>query len=89
MPLLTEEELAAYPDLPAAALVRDHVARYWDLMALGRDAPAAVIGDALLRDRPGFAVDFVTRLAPSMTGEASLYRVTATNDPAGATWVPA
>lgn len=26
-------------------------------------------------------------LAPSMTGEASLYRVTATNDPAGATWV--
>ncbi|MEL6517028.1 MAG: cupin, partial [Pseudomonadota bacterium] len=25
-------------------------------------------------------------LAPSMTGEASLYRVTSTEDPAGATW---
>ena len=25
-------------------------------------------------------------LAPSMTGEASLYRVRATDDPAGATW---
>jgi hypothetical protein len=23
---------------------------------------------------------------PSMTGEASLYRITATDDPAGATW---
>jgi hypothetical protein len=24
---------------------------------------------------------------PSMTGEASLYRITTTDDPAGATWV--
>jgi hypothetical protein len=28
------------------------------------------------------------RLAPSMTGESSLYRIRATNDPAGLTWKP-
>ncbi|MBC6436762.1 MAG: cupin domain-containing protein [Rhodobacteraceae bacterium] len=137
MPLLTEEELNAFPEVPASGVVRDYVARYWDLVALAREGPAKVIGpDALLKDRPGFEVDFLTRgslpespqmserhtvllpmrghwkllteggarhilnpgdtvllypgeahtLAPSMTGEASLYRVTATDDPAGATW---
>ncbi|AUQ55330.1 cupin domain-containing protein [Phaeobacter inhibens] len=136
MPLLSEEELAAFPEVPVEAVVRDYVARYWDLMALARDKPAKVIGaDALLKDKPGFCVDFLTRgslpadmhshdqhtvlmpvrghwrlrweggettlnpgdtalikagethsLEPSMTGEASLYRVTATDDPAGATW---
>ena len=105
-------------------------------MALSGRKPAKVIGeDALLRDKPGFEVEFLSRnsipdemhahdkptvlmpvrghwklrhdggatvlnpgdtclvnagerhaLAPSMTGEASLYRVTATDDPAGATW---
>ncbi|WP_068115921.1 cupin domain-containing protein [Tropicimonas marinistellae] len=136
MPLLSEEELKAYPEVPVEGVIRDYVARYWDLMALAAKKPAKVIGmDALLKDRPGFAVDFLTRgsipdemhshdkhtvlmpvrghwklrwergetvlapgdtallnpgethaLAPSMTGEASLYRVTATDDPAGATW---
>ena len=106
------------------------------LFALAANKPAKVIGQsALLKDRPGFEVDFLTRgsapgeqttaekptvlmpvrghwhlsmdgyktilapgdtalllpgeahvIAPSMTGEASLYRVTATDDPAGATW---
>ncbi|MCK8482445.1 cupin domain-containing protein [Aliiroseovarius sp. S2029] len=136
MPLLTEEELKAFPEVPVENVVRDYVARYWDLMALAGKKPAKVIGeDGLLRDRPGFEVDFLTRgsipdemhshdkptvlmpmrghwklrynggetvlnpgdtclinpgeshaLAPSMTGEASLYRVRATDDPAGLTW---
>ena len=133
---LTEEECAKIPVVGPEGVIRDYVARYWDLMALARDKPAKVIGeDALLRDKPGFEVDFLTRgsipaemysadrheilmpvrghwrfsweggttvlnpgdtcavppglahsLEPSMTGEASLYRIRNTDDPAGATW---
>lgn len=136
MPLLTDEELKAFPETPVRDVVRDYVARYWDLMALAAEEPAKVIGaEALLRDRPGFDVEFLTRgslsetsytleahevllvmrghwrlaweggetvlapgdtcavppglahsLAPSMSGEASLYRVMNTADPAGSTW---
>ena len=136
MPLLTETELAAFPELPAKAVVPGHVARYQDLMALAGKEPAKVIGEtALLVDRPGFEVDFLTRgsipetsfatdrhevlmvmrghwrlgwdggstalapgdtcavppglshsLSPAMTGEASLFRVRNTDDPAGSTW---
>lgn len=136
MPLLTAEELQAYPEVPTAAIIRRHVARYWDLMALAAATPCKVIGpDAVLTDRPGFEVDFLTRgsipgdryttdrqevllvmrghwalahgdsettlapgdtclvppglaraLAPSMAGEASLFRVRDTDDPAGPTW---
>ena len=137
MPMLTDDELLDFPEVPVENVVRDYVARYLDLMALGRDAPAKVIGrNAILRDRPGFEVDFLTRgsmppkmmtpekptvlmpvrghwslcwqggeatlnpgdtcllhsgeayaLTPAMTGEASLYRITATNDDAGTTWI--
>ncbi|UWR16636.1 cupin domain-containing protein [Sulfitobacter sp. M368] len=136
MPLLSAEQLKEFPEVPVENVVPRYVARYWDLMALAGKKPAKVIGtDALLKDKPGFEVDFLTRgsiademhshdkhvvlmpmrghwtlrfegyetvlnpgdtalinpqeahaLAPSMTGEASLYRVTATDDPAGATW---
>ena len=136
MPLLTDEELKGFPEVPIENVVRDYVARYWDLMALASNGPAKVIGtDALLLDKPGFEVELLTRgsipadahthkrhtvlmpvrgywrltvggeevtlnpgdtalinpgeshaLVPSMTGEASLYRITATDDPAGATW---
>lgn len=136
MPLLTDAQLQTYPEVPVDGVIRDYVARYWDLMALASSKPAKVIGEgALLRDKPGFEVDFLTRgsipeapstpdkptvlmpvkgnwrlttdggetvlnsgdtallqpgethgLAPAMTGEASLYRITATDDPAGATW---
>lgn len=136
MPLLTEEELKAFPEVPAEEVVPGYVARYWDLMAMAGKAPARVIGaDALLVDRPGFEVELLTRgsipetrqdndrhqvlmvmrghwkldwdggqkflapgdtcavppglayaLAPSMSGEASLYRVTGTDDPAGPTF---
>jgi len=133
---LTEGELKAFPEVPVEGVIGDYVARYWDLMALASSKPAKVIGeDALLRDKPGFEIDFLTRgstademhshnnptvlmpmrghwklrlnggetvlnpgdtclinpgeahaIAPSMTGEASLYRVTTTDDPAGLTW---
>jgi quercetin dioxygenase-like cupin family protein len=138
MSLLTERELSAFPELPAEAMVRGHVARYWDLMALAAKQPVKVIAEhGVLRDKPGFEVEFLTRgsipeamaatkrhevlmpmrghwrlsweggetilnpgdtcavppnvkhaLAPSMTGEASLYRVSNTDDPAGPTWKP-
>jgi len=135
MPVLGEEALAAIPEPPPSAIVRDYVARYWDLMALARDEPAVAIGaDGVIRDRPGFEVALLTRgsvpespyatdrhevlmvmrghwrlawdggetvlapgdtcavppglarsLAPSMSGEASLYRVRDTDDPPGPT----
>ncbi len=135
MPLLTEAELATYPEPSTADVVPGHVARYWDLMALSDRQPAKVIGaKGKLRDRPGFEVELLSRhslpetpyvldcheilmpmrghwrltwaggetvlnpgdtaaippglshaLTPSMTGEASLYRVMNTADPAGAT----
>jgi len=136
MPLLTEDQLKAYPEVPVEDVVGKYVARYWDLMALGANKPAVVIGEnGLIKDKPGFEVDFLTRgsgveapveaakpvvlmpasghwriaindvvttlsngdtavvlpgerygVTPSMTGQAGLYRVTATDDPAGATW---
>jgi mannose-6-phosphate isomerase-like protein (cupin superfamily) len=135
MPLLTDEELKAFPEPTTADVIPTSVARYWDLMALSDRQPAKVIGaNGKLRDRPGFDVDFLSRnsipdtpytltrhevlmpmrghwrlswsggstvlnpgdtaaippglehsLSPSMTGEASLYRVVATDDPAGLT----
>ncbi|WP_170561315.1 cupin [Ruegeria atlantica] len=136
MPLLTEEQLKDYPEVPVEDVVGKYVARYWDLMALSANKPAVVIGEnGLIKDRPGFEVDFLGRgsavtepvvaekpvvlmpasghwhiliddhaatlsngdtalvlpgdsysVVPSMTGQAGLYRITATDDPAGATW---
>ncbi|MFZ5708596.1 MAG: cupin domain-containing protein [Pseudomonadota bacterium] len=135
MPLLTEDELTAFPEPTTADVVPEYVARYWDLMALSDRQPAKVIAaDGVLRDRPGFEVEFLSRtsipdtpyttdrnevlmpvrghwrlaweggattlnpgdtasvppgtarsLSPSMTGEASLYRIRNTDDPAGLT----
>jgi mannose-6-phosphate isomerase-like protein (cupin superfamily) len=138
MPLLTDEELKTFPEPTIQQVVPNHVARYLDMMALADRQPAKVIGaDAMLRDKPGFEVEFLTRgsipdtayatpkhevlmvmrghwklqwqnyekvlapgdtcavppglshrLMPSMTGEASLFRVRSTDDPAGPTWNP-
>jgi len=135
MPIMSDEELAKRVELSTADLVPNYVARYWDLMALSDTQPANVIGaDAILRDQPGFEVDFLSRHSasndvlshdqhtvlmpmrghwtvnllgeqtvinpgdtclikagephsakPSMTGEASLYRIRSTDDPAGLT----
>lgn len=62
MPLLTEAELSAYPEPTTAEVVPNHVARYWDMVALADRRPAKVIGETgMLRDKPGFEVDLVTR----------------------------
>ena len=136
MPLMSAEELAKRPELTTRDVLPNHVARYWDLVALADRNPVTVIGeDGVLRDRPGFEVSFVTRtsasermhkhdrpsvlmpvrghwrvnwdggsavinpgdtmsvpenlahsVVPSMTGEASLYHIVATDDPAGPSW---
>ena len=136
MPVLAEDELTEFPETPVQDVVPAYVARYQDMMALAAKAPADVIGEhALIKDRPGFEVDFLTRgsiddanltqtdrhevvmimrghwqlgyeggrstlapgdvcaippglaraLTPSMTGEASLFRVRNTDDQAGPT----
>ena len=136
MPLLTDQELKAFPEPTTADVVPHYVARYWDLMALSDRQPAKVIGEhGRLRDRPGFDVELLSRnsisdalytldrhevlmpmrghwrlawnggstvlnpgdtaaippglehsLAPSMTGESSLYRIMNTHDKPGLTW---
>jgi len=62
MPLLSDDELKAFPERPITDVVPHYVARYWDLMALAASEPAAVIGEqAAIKDKPGFDVDFITR----------------------------
>lgn len=68
MPLLGDAELQAYPEPATADVLPNHIARYWDLMALADHQPAKVIGpDAILKDRPGFEVEFLTRGSASGT----------------------
>lgn len=136
MPLLTQAELETFPEPTTTQVLPNHVARYWDMMALSDRQPVEVIGaEGLLRDKPGFEVEFVSRgsataemhqhdrpsvlmpmrghwrvswpegsavlnpgdtmsipeglphaVVPAMTGEASLFHVVATGDPAGPTW---
>ncbi|MSU90229.1 cupin domain-containing protein [Rhodobacteraceae bacterium 2CG4] len=136
MPVLSEAELKTFPEPTTMQVVGGYVRRYWDLVAISDKAPARVIGEtAIIRDKPGFDVDFLTRpsarteaashdrpavlmpvrghwrigwdggaatlapgdtmsvpealaytATPSMSGEAALYRVVGTDDPAGQTW---
>jgi len=136
MPVLDEAALKNMPEPVALDIIPRHVARYLDLMGLAGKSPAKVVGeDAILPDKPGFDIEFITRgslrdrpisisysvvlmpmhghwklsweggsstlnpgdtcllpagfthtLKPSMTGEASLYRVISNDDPAGPTW---
>ncbi|WP_340255168.1 cupin domain-containing protein [Roseobacter sp. HKCC-CH-9208] len=136
MPLMSAEELAKRPEPTTAEVLPNHVARYWDMVAYADRMPCKVIGQTgLLKDKPGFEVDFVTPASatadrhthdrpsvlmpvkghwrvdwdggstvlapgdtmsvpenlshsavPSMTGEAALYHIVATDDPAGLTW---
>ena len=136
MPLLTDEELKTFPEPAASDVVPGYVARYWDMVAMADRAPVKVIGEnGLLRDKPGFEVDLITRQSateethshdrpsvlmpvtghwrvmweggsatlapgdtmtvpenlahaavPSMTGDAALYHIVATDDAPGATW---
>jgi quercetin dioxygenase-like cupin family protein len=62
MPLMSDEELAKRGEPTTAQVLPNHVARYWDLVALADKTPANVIGEnGILRDKPGFEVDFITR----------------------------
>ncbi|MCY4006952.1 MAG: cupin domain-containing protein [Rhodobacteraceae bacterium] len=61
MPTLSDAELSAFPEIPVGQVVPRFVARRWDMKALSANAPAPVIGDnALIVDRPGFTVDFLS-----------------------------
>ena len=62
MPVLTDAELLNYPEPSTLEVVPKHVARYWDMVALSYEKPAKVIGEnGILKDKPGFEVDFLTR----------------------------
>lgn len=139
MPLMTDNELSSIPKFNSSQIVPNFVARYHDMMALSDKLPAHIIGNgAVLHDRPGFDVDFITResaptaaysfehhevlmimrghwrlnwdegetilapgdtcaippalkhsFKPSMSGEASLFRIRGNDDPAGLTHMPA
>jgi len=68
MPLLSEAELIAFPEPSTAEVVPHYVARYWDMVALADRTPAKVIGETgMLRDKPGFEVDLITRASASET----------------------
>ena len=136
MPKLTEDEANAFPEPTPMQVIGGYVRRYWDMVAIAGKSPVKVIGETgIIRDKPGFEVDFITRgsatdrmhrpdrpsvlmpvkghwrvtwaggetvlapgdtmsvpenldhaAVPSMTGEAALYHIVATDDPAGATW---
>ncbi|TCL08804.1 Cupin domain-containing protein [Shimia isoporae] len=136
MPLMAADELAKRGEPTTAQVLPNHVARYWDMVALSDKTPAKVIGETgILRDKPGFEVNFITRgsasdtttsfdypsvlmpvtghwkvtwdggsatlapgdtmsvpegmahtVLPSMTGEAAIYQIVGTADPAGLTW---
>jgi mannose-6-phosphate isomerase-like protein (cupin superfamily) len=71
MPLLTEAELEAFPEPAAREVLPNHVARYWDLVALADKRPVQVIGEhGVLRDKPGFEVSFVTRASAAQLPQA-------------------
>ena len=62
MPLLTEDELKNYPEVSVEEVVPYYIGRYHDMLALAAKRPAKIIGEeALIRDRPGFEVEFLTR----------------------------
>ena len=64
MPLMSAEELAKRPEPTTAEVLPNHVARYWDMVAYADRKPCKVIGQTgLLKDKPGFEVDFVTRVS--------------------------
>ncbi|MGR3492179.1 MAG: cupin domain-containing protein [Shimia sp.] len=62
MPLLAQEVLDRMPEPTTLDVVPHYVARYLDMMALSDRQPAKVIAaDGMLRDKPGFEVEFLSR----------------------------
>ena len=137
MPVLSDAQLQQVNEPTPMEVVGGYVRRYLDMVALAHSGSVKVIGEkGLIRDRPGFEIDFITRhcatgkphahdrpsvlmpvkghwrvvweggaktlapgdtmsvpehlshsAVPSMTGQAALYHIIATDDPAGPTWV--
>ena len=62
MQVMSDAELRSIPEPVALDVIPRHVARYLDLMGLAGKSAAKVIGsDAILPDKPGFDVEFITR----------------------------
>ena len=62
MLVMQSEELSKRAELTTMDVVPNHVARYWDMFSLADRKPVNVIGEnGLLRDKPGFEVNFITR----------------------------
>ena len=71
MPVMRSEELAKRAELTTRDVVPNHVARFWDMFALSDSRPVNVIGEnGLLRDKPGFEVDFITRSSAIKNAES-------------------
>jgi len=135
MPVMGDAEIAKLIEPTTAEVVPRFIARYLDMLAMSDRQPVSVLGAAgMLRDRPGFEIDLISRhsitddayvtdrhevlmvmhghwslncdgalatlapgdvcavppdskrvLQPSMTGQASMYRVRNTSDSAGPT----
>ncbi len=72
MPLLTDEELQAFPEPRTKDVVPNFVARYWDMVALSDKQPIQVIGEkGMLKDKPGFEVEFLSSNSLSGTPQQS------------------
>ena len=67
MPLLTADELAKVDTPTPMQVVGGYVRRYLDMVALAQSGtPCKVIGEkGIIRDKPGFEVDFITRASAS------------------------
>jgi len=136
MPLLGEEELKNFPVVTTEEFIKKFFVSASELSNLSGTTPVKVIGEkGILKDRPGFEVDFITnktfsdvthvatqyevnmimrgdwnleleggstgvsegdtclirpnlsyKIVPVDSKDASLFRVTKTNDTAGSTW---
>ncbi|MEM8555406.1 MAG: cupin domain-containing protein [Pseudomonadota bacterium] len=65
MPLLSDEDLKAFPEPQVMSVIGGYVRRYWDMVALSSSGPVPVIGEkAIIRDKPGFDLDFLTNATP-------------------------
>ena len=59
---ITAAELASIAEVPVENIVPDYLARYWDMMALAKHKPCAVLGEnGLIKDKPGFEVELLNR----------------------------
>jgi mannose-6-phosphate isomerase-like protein (cupin superfamily) len=62
MPKLTREQVAEIPEVSASIVIPNYVKRYWDMMALSKDAPCNVISETgMIKDKTGFNVELLSR----------------------------